>query len=175
LSGNRTSAFLGDVARRMECRVSVVVLSSFSGGWGVYVTGSGECAVLAASIPARGQPAGLWAREHRVLLSAAQAQALLSRCVDVDVAAVSLVGLRPFLPDEPCIGLTLWNPDGATVSFEKPAGVEVPAVDAVVRAASRLTRKTRGLPCTHDMHEGPLRGLWRPWRDDAAPQPRKGP
>lgn len=161
MTENRTTAFLGPVARRAECRVAVVSLAAFSGGWGVFVTGAGERVVLKASLPAPGGPAGLWAREHRVPIAAGKARALLARCAELDLCGADLTGTRPLRPDEPTVAFTLWNADGAELSVHKPLGVPVPALDAIARAAQRLVGDAARTPPTH---EGPLGSRWTPWQ-----------
>ncbi len=157
----RTRGFLGGPSRCTECRILVAELSSLSGGWGLYLTGAGERIALRATLAVPGQPAGLWAREHAVPVPAGKAQALLDRCAELDVLAASVNRMRPPKPDEPVMVVTLWNPDGATASVEKPAGVAVPSIDAIGRAASRLAREAAKARCTR---EGPLGLAWRPWR-----------
>src|SRR5512139_2077813 len=108
--GDRTRGFLGCPSRRSDCRILVAELSSLSGGWGLYLTGSGERVALRATLPRPGQPPGLWAREHAVPLAPGKVQALFDCCVELDVLAESALPRRPQKPDEPVIVVTLWNP-----------------------------------------------------------------
>lgn len=160
---NRTAELLGDPARRGACRLLVASISAFSGGWGVFLDGEGLCITLNATLPRPGQPPGLWAREHRVELGVAKAQALLRRCVEVDLVATSLPDARPLRPDEPTVSLSLWGPTGTRWSLDKPLGVAHPGVDAIVAAAGRLKRPAQDATLSS---EGPL-GTWRPWLESA--------
>ncbi|MFO0742571.1 MAG: hypothetical protein U0270_42250 [Labilithrix sp.] len=157
----RTAEHLGDRATWAECRLIITELSGLSGGWGVALRGDGDGAVLRATLPTpdQGRGGGLWAREQRLSLSSAQAIGLFTRLVELDVLA--FYAARPLRPDEPCAIVSIRNAAGREASAQRPKDVAAPAIDQLLKSASRIARAARDAPCTH---EGPLGVAWNPWR-----------
>lgn len=155
----KTAEHLGDRATWAACRLIVTELSGLSGGWGLAMRGDGNGAVLRVTLPLPEQGGHLWAREQRLSLSGAKALGLFARLVELDVLATPASG--PLRPDEPCATLSVRNAAGREASVQKPKGVMAPAIDQLLKSASRLARAAREAPCTH---EGPLGLAWNPWR-----------
>ncbi len=134
---NQTEQFLG---QQTEWPAAALQLHALQGLWGgriITVSGTGQ-------VVARLVGRGMWERRYVWQMDAAATQTLFALFIHPDFAALSLP-LRPGIPDETLIQLSLTNSQGTIITYAQWQTDSHPIFDTLSTALLKLESQTETL------------------------------
>ncbi|MEI2613260.1 MAG: hypothetical protein V9G20_31885 [Candidatus Promineifilaceae bacterium] len=134
---NQTEQFLG---QQTEWPAAALQLHALQGLWGgriITVSGTGQ-------VVARLVGRGMWERRYVWQMDAAATQTLFALFIHHDFAALSLP-LRPGIPDETLIQLSLTNSQGTIITYAQWQTDSHPIFDTLSTALLKLESQTETL------------------------------
>lgn len=134
---NQTEQFLG---QQTEWPAAALQLHALQGLWGgriITVSGTGQ-------VVARLVGRGMWERQYVWQMDAAATQTLFALFIHHDFAALSLP-LRPGIPDETLIQLSLTNSQGTIITYAQWQTDSHPIFDTLSTALLKLESQTETL------------------------------
>lgn len=134
---NQTEQFLGE---QTEWPAAALQLHALQGLWGgriITVFGAGR-------VVARLVSRGMWERRYVWQLDAAATQTLFALFIQYDFAALSLL-LRPGIPDETLVKLSLTNSQGKIITQSQWQNDSHPIFDTLSAAILKLESQTETL------------------------------
>lgn len=134
---NQTEQFLG---QQTEWPAAALQLHALQGLWGgriITVSGTGQ-------VVARLVGRGMWERQYVWQMDAAATQTLFALFIHHDFAALSLP-LRPGIPDETLIQLSLTNSQGTIITHAQWQTDSHPIFDTLSTALLKLESQTETL------------------------------
>ncbi len=134
---NQTEGFLGEQAEWPAAALQLHALQGLWGGRIITVSGAGQ-------VVARLVGRGMWEQRYEWWLDAAATQTLFALFIHHNFAALSLP-LRPGIPDETLVKLSLTNSQGKIMTHAQWQTDSHPIFDSLIAALLKLESQTETL------------------------------